>query len=65
MLDRRLAVLDEPTGHQDDEHVALIGAALDVARRHGVAVLAATHDERIIGAADRVVTLAAGRVVPD
>ena len=63
VLRPRLAVLDEPTGHQDDEHVELVVAALDVARRHGVAVLVATHDERMIGAADRVVTLASGRQI--
>ena len=63
VLQPRLAVLDEPTGHQDDEHVTLVVAALDVARRAGVALLVATHDDRLVGAADRTVRLAGGRVV--
>jgi ABC-type lipoprotein export system ATPase subunit len=63
VLKPRLAVLDEPTGHQDDDHVSLVVAALDVARRAGVALLVATHDDRLVGAADRVVQLSGGRVV--
>lgn len=62
VLRPRLAVLDEPTGHQDDEHVDLVLAAMDWARRHGTAVLVATHDERVLEAADRVVGLHLGRV---
>jgi putative ABC transport system ATP-binding protein len=49
-----VAVLDEPTGHQDDEHVERVVAALEVARHRGSGVLVATH---------RVVRLEAGRVV--
>jgi ABC-type lipoprotein export system ATPase subunit len=63
VLRPRLAVLDEPTGHQDDDHVELVVAALEVARAAGVALLVATHDERLVGAADRVVGLHDGRVV--
>ncbi len=57
-----LAVLDEPTGHQDDANVERVVAAL-AARGPGTAVLVATHDERLMTVADRVVTLADGRVV--
>ncbi len=64
VLRPRLAVLDEPSAHQDDEHVALVVAAMDVAREAGVALLVATHDERLVGAADRTVHLAGGRVTP-
>jgi ABC-type lipoprotein export system ATPase subunit len=63
VLRPRLAVLDEPTGHQDDEHVELVVAALDVARQAGVALLVATHDERLVSSADRRIGLAGGRVV--
>lgn len=63
VLRPRLAVLDEPTGHQDDDHVDLVLAALDWARRHGTAVLVATHDDRVLDVADRVVGLHLGRVL--
>jgi putative ABC transport system ATP-binding protein len=57
-----VAVLDEPTGHQDDENVDRVVAALEVARSRGSAVLVATHDERVVAAATRVVRLEAGRI---
>lgn len=63
VLRPRLAVLDEPTGHQDDEHVELVLAALAAAREVGTAVLVATHDERVLAVADRVVRLQQGQVV--
>lgn len=59
-----LAVLDEPTGHQDDHNVALVLEALRRARDEGTATLVATHDARVLAAADRVVALHGGRVVP-
>jgi ABC-type lipoprotein export system ATPase subunit len=59
-LDPALVVLDEPTGHQDDDHVALVLAALVAARDRGAAVLVATHDERVLAAAARVLTLVDG-----
>ena len=63
VLGPRLAVLDEPTGHQDDDHVAQVVAALVAAARAGSAVLVATHDQRVWEVADRVVRLEDGRVV--
>lgn len=57
-----LAVLDEPTGHQDDANVGRVLAAL-ASRDASTAVLVATHDERLLAVADRVVTLDGGRVV--
>ena len=58
-----LAVLDEPTGHQDDANVERVVAALG-ARAPSTAVLVATHDERLMAVADRVIRLQDGMVVP-
>ncbi|MGY2702193.1 ATP-binding cassette domain-containing protein [Nocardioides sp. HB32] len=62
VLAPRLAVLDEPTGHQDDDHVAQVAAVLAGAAHAGSAVLVATHDPRVWQVADRVVHLDEGRV---
>jgi len=59
-----LAILDEPTSHQDDEHVELVSKAVDRARLAGTAVLVATHDERVLSTASRVVRLTGGSVDP-
>lgn len=56
---------DEPTGHQDRGRVDLV---LGILRQHayaGHAVLISSHDEAVIAAADRVVTMADGRIVSD
>jgi len=58
-----LVLLDEPTSHQDDDHVDLVLAALRTARDAGSTLLVATHDARVIEVADRVVRLEQGRVV--
>ena len=58
----RVAVLDEPTGHQDDANVDRVLEALASAARGGTALVVATHDERVIDVADRVVRLRDGRV---
>ena len=63
ILDPRLAVLDEPTGHQDDDHVNQVIGALADAARAGTAVLVATHDQRVWEVAHRVVRLEDGRVL--
>ncbi|GAA4375494.1 ABC transporter ATP-binding protein [Nocardioides caricicola] len=63
VLAPRLAVLDEPTGHQDDDHVEQVVAALAATARAGSAMLVATHDQRVWEVADRVVRLDEGRVV--
>jgi len=60
----RVVVVDEPTGNLDSR----IGAAiLDLLREmrneEGAALLLATHDEMVAGAADRVVHLKDGRIV--
>jgi ABC-type lipoprotein export system ATPase subunit len=61
-LTPRLSVLDEPTGHQDDDHVEQVLAALRGATRRGTAILVASHDSRVVEAADRVVRLDGGRL---
>jgi putative ABC transport system ATP-binding protein len=56
---------DEPTGHQDRGRVELV---LGILRAHAYAghlVLISSHDEAVISAADRVITLADGRIVSD
>jgi ABC-type lipoprotein export system ATPase subunit len=62
VLGPSVAVLDEPTGHQDDEHVGLILNALVTAARAGTLVLVATHDQRVIDVADETVRLRSGRI---
>ncbi|RYV49677.1 ABC transporter ATP-binding protein [Pengzhenrongella frigida] len=64
VLQPRLAVLDEPTGHQDDENVDRVLAAILLARAGGTAIVVASHDERVLEAANRVVPLRDGRLVP-
>jgi ABC-type lipoprotein export system ATPase subunit len=62
VLAARVLVLDEPTGHQDDGHVEQVLAAVRAAAAAGSAVLVASHDDRVLEAADRVVRLAEGRL---
>ena len=52
-----LAVLDEPTGHQDERRAGLVVDALLAARSRGTCVLVATHDADIIATADDVIPL--------
>ena len=61
VLQPMVALFDEPTSHQDDEHVDLVLAALLEARARGSAVVIATHDPRVVDVADRVVRLSEGR----
>ncbi len=63
VLSPRLAVLDEPTGHQDDDHVAQVLAAVRQSTAAGTGVLIASHDDRVLEAADRVVRLDRGRLL--
>jgi ABC-type lipoprotein export system ATPase subunit len=64
-LDPVIALLDEPTSHQDDEHVEMVLGLLRAVVDAGTTMLVATHDERVLSIADRVVRLEAGRVQPD
>ncbi|WP_250034642.1 ABC transporter ATP-binding protein [Paractinoplanes maris] len=61
-LSPAVALLDEPTAHQDDEHVALVLAALTGAVAGGTLVVVATHDQRIIDLADELLPLHSGRL---
>lgn len=56
---------DEPTGHQDRARVELVLSVLRLHAYHGNAVLISSHDPEVIAAADRVITLADGRIVAD
>jgi putative ABC transport system ATP-binding protein len=64
-LDPFVLIGDEPTGHQDRRRVDMV---LGLLRQHAYAgniVLISSHDEAVIDAADRVITLADGRLVDD
>lgn len=62
----RLLLLDEPTGNLDSATGEVVLALLDELRREtGVAVVLATHDERISLRADRRVRMRDGRIVAD
>jgi len=63
VLNPAVAVLDEPTAHQDDDHVRLVLDALAAAVNAGTLVLVATHDQRVIDAADTVVRMRSGRII--
>jgi putative ABC transport system ATP-binding protein len=56
---------DEPTGHQDRERIDLVIGLLREHAYGGNVVLISSHDEAVIAAADRVLTLADGRLVSD
>jgi ABC-type lipoprotein export system ATPase subunit len=63
VLSPRLAVLDEPTGHQDDDHVAQVLVAVRQSTADGTGVLVASHDDRVLEAAVRVLRLDRGRLL--
>ena len=58
----RVLLADEPTGHQDAGWAAGVITGLRQARDAGTAVLVATHDDEVIVRADRAVELRDGRV---
>jgi ABC-type lipoprotein export system ATPase subunit len=60
-----ILVGDEPTGHQDRGRVDLVLGILRAHAYAGHVVLISSHDEAVISAADRVITLADGRVIED
>ena len=62
VLGPAVAVLDEPTAHQDDDHVHLVLEALRAAVAQGTLTLVATHDQRVIDIADVVVRMHSGAV---
>ena len=62
--DPRLLLADEPTGSLDDDTARLVIGLLRDHCTRGGAVLAVSHDPRLTNAADRVLFLAEGRIVP-
>lgn len=58
----QLLVADEPTAALDHVAGALVLEALVALARHGLTVVASSHDPAVIEAADRVVRIAHGRV---
>lgn len=56
---------DEPTGHQDRGRIDLVVGLLRDHAYRGNVVLISSHDEAVIAGADRVLTLADGRLVSD
>ena len=59
-----LVLADEPTGNLDAESARQVLALLaGLARREGKTVIAATHSEEVAALADRVLTLADGRLL--
>ena len=62
LRDAALVVLDEPTAHLDPVSAELVGEAIE-RLRDGRTVLLITHDPQLARRADRVVTIAGGRIV--
>lgn len=60
--DPPVLVLDEPEAGLDHEGETVLIDALRAAKARGAAILLATHRARLIGLADRVLRLSAGRV---
>jgi putative ABC transport system ATP-binding protein len=59
-----LVLADEPTGNLDAESARQVLALLaGLARREGKTVIAASHSEEVAALADRVLTLADGRLI--
>ena len=66
MAEPTLVLADEPTGSLDSVAGALVTDLLaDLAHSQGRAVVVVTHDPRVGERADRVVSLADGRIVDD
>ena len=62
--DPELILADEPTGNLDGESAATVIALLEELRSaYGCTLMVATHDMRLAGRADRVLTLTDGRPV--
>jgi putative ABC transport system ATP-binding protein len=60
-----LLLSDEPTAELDEGSARRVVEALRQAARAGTAIVVATHDPNLVGAADRVLRVAAGRMVED
>ena len=62
LRDAPLVILDEPTANLDPESAELVGAAVERLRQ-GRTLLLIAHRPELARRADRVVTLASGRIV--
>jgi putative ABC transport system ATP-binding protein len=61
-----LVLADEPTGNLDETHASAVLACLgDAVKRAGAAALMVTHSRLAASAADRVLRLAGGKLVPE
>ena len=61
----KILLADEPTGNLDPKTASSLFSELHaVAREHGIAILWATHNERLAERSDRVLRLLDGRLVP-
>lgn len=61
----RLLFADEPTGSLDaDSGAAVIALLFEMNREFGTTLILVTHDEQLASRCQRVVRLAAGRIVP-
>lgn len=61
-----LILADEPTASLDDESTEMVVAMLRRrASEDGAAVMVVTHDERVLGAADRIVKMKNGQIILD
>jgi putative ABC transport system ATP-binding protein len=58
----KVVLADEPTSQLDDVSAGLVLESLKVLVDRGVPVAVASHDDRLIGLADRVVRMRSGRV---
>jgi ABC-type lipoprotein export system ATPase subunit len=65
VLEPLLVLADEPTGMLDEENTERVaGLLVNAAKGLGAAVVVATHDSLVAAAADRVLGLRAGALVP-
>ncbi|WP_159715668.1 ABC transporter ATP-binding protein [Geminicoccus flavidas] len=66
LLDPPILIADEPTASLDAANARLVAGLLaEAARRQGATLIAVTHDPVLIGAMDRTVRMADGRVMED
>lgn len=65
VLSPRLVICDEPTASLDAETANLVISALRRAADEGAGIVCASHDPIVIERADRLITLAGGRITGD
>ncbi|MDX1689472.1 MAG: ATP-binding cassette domain-containing protein [Acidimicrobiia bacterium] len=62
VADHRLVIADEPTAQLDPDSAAAVLDTIDYLAERGTTVLIATHDHRVLGRLDEIVTLRDGAV---